>query len=169
MKSHFKITRKLIDHVRTDVRRPHAFAGERVGFILCRFGVTSRPDLLVLAHSYHAVADEDYIDDMQYGAVINSAAFRKAMQLAYTNAVGLFHVHLHEHSGKPSPSGIDVRETSAFVPDFFHVRPRLPHGALVLSADSISGRIWVPEDRKPSTIDRFTVVGTPLSKIDGKR
>jgi len=165
MKSDFKITRRLIAHVRSDLRRPHAFAGERVGFILCRFGFTSRRNLLVLAHSYQPVADDDYIDDTQFGAVINSAAFRKAMQLAYTNAVGIFHIHLHEHSGTPSPSGVDVRETRAFVPDFFNVRPRLAHGALVLSADSISGRIWLPESRKPSAIDRFTVVGSPLATL----
>lgn len=165
MSAHFKITRRLIEHVRTDIRRPHPFAAERVGFILCRFGGTSNGTLLVLAHSYQTVSDRDYIDDVKYGAVINSDALRKAMQMAYTHAVGLFHIHLHEHSGRPSPSGIDLQETNKFVPDFFHVRPRLPHGALVLSADSISGRIWLPEDRKPSIIDRFSIVGAPLSRI----
>jgi len=165
MKTHFKITRRLLEHVRTDIRRPHTFAAERVGFIVCRFGSASGRTLLVLAHSYQSVADRDYIDDVNYGSVINSDAFRKAMQMAYTHAVGLFHVHLHEHSGRPSPSDIDVRETNKFVPDFFHVRPSLPHGALVVSADSISGRVWLPKDRRPSIIDRFSIVGAPLCTI----
>lgn len=169
MSIHFKITRRLIEQIRIDIRRPHPFAAERVGFVFCRFGGTSCGTLLVLAHSYQPVSDRDYIDDVNYGAVINSDAFRKAMQMAYTHAVGLFHAHLHEHSGKPSPSHIDLQETNTFVPDFFHVRPRLPHGALVLSADSISGRTWLPRDRKPSIIDRFSIVGAPLGKIaDGR-
>jgi hypothetical protein len=85
------------------------------------------------------------------------------MQLAYTHGVGLFHVHLHDHMGRPSPSEIDLRETEQFVPDFFHVRPNLPHGALILSADSLSGRIWHPEDQKAKVIGRFTIVGFPFS------
>jgi hypothetical protein len=167
MKTRFKIMRRLVEEIRKDLRRPHSFAMERVGFVLCRFGVTSKQDLLMLGYNYHPVADEDYIDDELYGAVINSNAFRKVMQLAYSNPVGLFHIHLHDHMGQPAPSSIDLRETGAFVPDFFHVRPNLPHGALILSADSISGRIWWPREQKPAVIDRFSIVGFPLLNIVG--
>ncbi len=166
MKVHFKITGQLADDVRKDLRRPHGFAMERVGFILCKFGLAERGGLLILAHSYQAVEDEDYIDDHRYGAVINSNAFRKAMQCAYSDTVGLFHVHLHDHKGKPFPSVIDLRETNNFVPDFFHVRPNLPHGALILSADSISGRIWHRENRQPEDIGVFSIVGFPYRRVD---
>jgi hypothetical protein len=120
---------------------------------------------MCLAYAYLAVADEDYIEDPAFGAVIGSGAFRKAMQVAYTQDVGLFHVHLHEHHGIPTPSGIDVRETAKFVPDFFHVRPKLPHGAIVLSSDSMSARIWLSATGKPKLVDEFLVVGSPLLRV----
>ena len=165
MRTTFRITRRLLEGIRKDLRRRHAHAHERVGFITCRFGLAGRPELLCLAHDYFPVADEDYIEDRMFGALISSAAFRKAMQLAYTYNVGLFHVHLHDHHGVPTPSGIDVRETAKFVPDFFHVRPNLPHGALVLSSDSLSARIWLKAAAKPKPIDQFSIVGAPLMTI----
>lgn len=164
MRFTFKITRHLLERIRADLRRTHAHALERVGFITCRFALIGGHDLLCLAHGYLPVADEDYIEDKRFGALIGSAAFRKAMQLAYTQDVGLFHVHLHDHDGVPLPSGIDERETAKFVPDFFHVRPNLPHGAIVLSSDSLSGRIWL-NNAKPQAFHDLTVVGAPLTRM----
>src|SRR2546421_2360586 len=155
MRTNFRITRSLLEGIRKDLRRRHAHAYERVGFITSRFGLAGRAELLCLAHGYFPVADEDYIEDRMFGALISSAAFRKAMQLAYTHNVGLFHVHLHGHGGGATPSGIDVRETAKFVPDFFHVGPNLPHGAMVVSSDSLSARIWVSARAKPKPIDEF--------------
>src|SRR5882672_11814862 len=100
MKCCFKITRRLVEEIRLDLRRPHSIAAERVGFVLCRFARTLKQELLILGCDYRPVADEDYIDDPHYGAVINSDAFRKAMQIAYTHPIGLFHVHLHDYKGK---------------------------------------------------------------------
>jgi hypothetical protein len=120
--------------------------------------------LLSMVHAYHPVSDEDYIDDPRYGALINGNAFRKAMQLAYQNNVGLLHAHLHPHRGLPAPSATDLRETHKFVPDFFNVRPELPHGTLILSYDHASGRMWSPSDRKPYDVSRITVVGAPITE-----
>ncbi len=169
MKTIFRITRSLLEGIRKDLRRRHVHAYERVGFVTCRFGLVRWADLLCLAHGYFPVADEDYIEDRMFGALIGSAAFRKAMQLAYTQNVGLFHIHLHGHPGVPTPSGIDIRETAKFVPDFFHVRPNLPHGAIVLSSDSLSARIWLSAAAKPKPIDQFSIIGAPLMTIAGLR
>jgi hypothetical protein len=87
--------------------------------------------------------------------------------VAYTQNVGLFHVHVHGHTGVPAPSGVDVRETAKFVPDFFHVRPNLPHGAMILSSDSLSARIWVSSAARPKPVDQFSIIGAPLLKVDG--
>jgi len=135
---------------------------QRVGFFRCRFGLTASNRVLILVHDYHSVADDDYIDDDRFGALIGSNAFRKAMQFAYDSDVGLLHVHLHNHYGIPRPSNTDLRETRAFVPDFFNVRPNVPHGAVILSRDKMSGRLWSPSDRQPYQIDRIVSVGTPL-------
>jgi hypothetical protein len=167
MRTIFRITRSLLEGARKDLRRRHAFAYERVGFITCRFGHGGRGDLICLAREYFPVADEDYIEDRMFGALIGSDAFRKALQVAYTQNVGLFHVHVHGHTGVPAPSGVDVRETAKFVPDFFHVRPNLPHGAMILSSDSLSARIWVSSAARPKPVDQFSIIGAPLLKVDG--
>lgn len=51
--------------------------------------------------------DEDYIDDEYVGVKINANAIRNAMQYCLDNNKGGFHVHLHEHKGKPVPSKTD--------------------------------------------------------------
>ncbi len=59
---------------------------------------------------------------------------------------------------------VDVRENRKFVPDFFKVTPRCPHGALVLSNTAASGQIWFGRGREPAGIDEFVVVGPSIQK-----
>ena len=162
MRAHLRVTQGLVDNARSDLMRPHAFAHERVAFITCKFGALANGDIAILADGYHPVADEDYIRDLRYGALIGSGAFRSALQLAFTHNVGLFHTHLHPHHGIPRPSRIDLRETAKFVPDFFNVRPALPHGALILSLDALSGRVWMTARTSPRPIAQVTIVGAPI-------
>lgn len=77
----------------------------------------------------------------------------------------MFHVHMHEHWGRPWFSHIDSRESAKFVPDFWNVRPEFPHGALVLSLDSVSGLCWMSQLNKPIRISKFSIVGAPLRII----
>ena len=157
----FKMTQALRHETLSALRKPHPFAAERVGFLKCRLSSTSTR-LIILAHNLHHVADEDYLNDPSAGATMGPAAIRKALQMAYRERSAIFHVHIHEHKGKPSFSSIDTRETARFVPDFWNVRPELPHGALVLSQDSARGRCWYPGRRRPMDIDDFTFVGIPM-------
>ena len=148
--------------MREDLLRPHEYAAERVGFIICGVGKVEPSGFVILAHSYCSVADEDYVDDPTVGAMMGPGAIRKAMQLAYTNKVAMFHVHLHDHVGHPKPSSTDRRETAKFVPDFWNVRPEMPHGAVILSRDWLSGRCWYPGRSEPIEIADVTVVGARL-------
>jgi hypothetical protein len=168
MKIHFKTLRSLVSCIRTDLLRPHPFAAERVGFISCRVAET-HGGIVALAEGYHPVDDEDYLDDQTAGAMMGPAAIRKALQLAYGDRVSMFHVHMHQHSGLPWFSGLDLRENAKFVPDFWNVRPEFPHGALVLSSDSIAGLCWLTPRKKPVRITEFTVVGTPMSLTGDER
>jgi hypothetical protein len=59
MKIIFKITRDMLEQIKTDLARPHPFAFERVGFIYVRRGTLAEGQLL-LAASYHPVRDEHY-------------------------------------------------------------------------------------------------------------
>lgn len=159
----FRATESFLQIVREDLARPHPFAAERVGFISIR--AAAIPDgILLLAERYHPVADSDYIDDRDVGAMMNQDAIRKALDIALLQTVGMFHVHMHDHSGDPWFSRTDLREQVKFVPDFFKVCRKLPHGAIVLSHDCAAGRVWV----KPgavTNISEFNTMGAHV-KID---
>jgi len=169
MKVQLRITQELLKRMRKDLSRPHAFAAERVGVLYCRFGRQTRQQLLVLADHYVPVQDEHYIDDHRFGAVIGPDAFREIIQHVYDIPVGAFHVHMHPGRGIPRPSNDDFDETAKFVPDFFHGRQEVPHGALILSENSLSGRIWLSEQSKPKPIDQIRLIGFPMHWIGGAR
>jgi hypothetical protein len=165
MKVRFKTTKELLKVAMANLRRRHFFAAERVGFFLCRPAHLAGNGLLVVAHDFHAVADEDYLDDPKAGATMGPDAIRKALQAAYNQGASMFHVHIHEHAGRPGFSGTDSRETSRFVPDFWNVQPGLPHGAIVLSKDSAWGQCWIPSKQYPVEISEFVAVGVPIRRL----
>lgn len=167
MKILFKIAGQLLHSIRADLVRPHAFAAERVGFISCRVGGLKPSGVIILAQDYHPVADVDYLEDMTVGAMMGAGAIRKALEYAYNHKVSMFHVHLHANFGLPKFSKTDLRESEKFVPDFWNVRPEMPHGAIILSYNSIAGRCWYPGKKKPLQMQRFQIVGFPISEIRG--
>jgi hypothetical protein len=166
----FRAHTDLLREVRDDLCRPHPFAAERVGFLLCRAGRLKDNGLVILAGGYHLVEDDDYLDDPRVGAMMGPAAIRKAMQRAYNGGaqdIGLFHVHMHDHAGMPGFSRVDLTEYNKFVPDFFNAVPAMPHGAIVLSLDRAIGLCWRTRDAQPERIDRFASIGAPLCSSEG--
>lgn len=161
----FKMNWSLRRAAIEDLRRPHSFAYERVGFLGCR-AATIGNGIMIIAESYERVSDESYIRDRHVGARINGDAIRMALQLSLTKCVGLFHVHMHEHKGIPRPSRTDLDESKKFVPDFFNVTPTMPHGTLILSEDSAFGLCWAGKHLGPKIIDRIEFVGSPLNMVD---
>lgn len=161
----FRARVDLLADVRRDLHRPHRFAAERVGFLLCRAGGLAGDGLVILGAGYHVVEDDDYVDDPRVGAMMGPGAIRKAMQRAYNGGaqdVSLFHVHMHEHRGVPGFSRVDLTESAKFVPDFFNAVPAMPHGAIVLSFDRAVGLCWPKRGTSPVPIHRFASVGAPL-------
>ncbi len=167
MKIHFKITRVLLHRVQIDLERPHPFTAERVGFISCKVAAFQPNGILILAQALHSVEDDDYLRNSHVGAMMGPSAIRKALQVAYREPLAMFHVHMHNHYGEPWFSRTDLSEASNFVPDFWHVRPDLPHGAIVLSCDSMAGLCWLPGLQKPVRISEVSVVGAPMQFIRG--
>ena len=96
MRAVFKVHQTLAQSIRNDLSRGHEVAHERVGFISCR-AAQIQDGIMVLAESYHPVADGDYLEDENVGALINGSAIRAAMQISLNGGVGMFHVHMHEH------------------------------------------------------------------------
>lgn len=159
----FKISGGLLAQIRADLVRPHTFAHERVGFISA--GVSSvGKNIAVFARNYRPVADENYLDDKSVGAMMSREAIREALEWSMRAGHAMFHVHTHGGDGLPSFSGVDLRENRKFIPDFFKVMSRYPHGALVLSDTVASGQIWLGRTKEPVAIDEFVVVGSSLQK-----
>ena len=163
MKVRFKITTGLLASIHADLRRPHGFAYERVGFILAGIA-QSASGVLVLAQEFRPVADEDYLPDDSVGAMMGPEAIRKAMEWALMNKVSVFHVHSHGGHGIPGFSAADARESAKFVPDFLKVAPEMIHGAVVLSDDAAAGRFWVSGVSAPQHVSEFIEVGMPMRK-----
>lgn len=164
MNYQFRISEGLLAAIHVDLSRPHAHAYERVGFIHCRFGAAAHRGV-ILAQAYAPVADEDYLESDTMGAVMGPSAIRLALQAAYQHHGPVFHVHRHDHDGVPGFSRVDLRESDQFVPDFWKVAPAMPHGALVLSHDAATGRVWCPRDREARPLTAIVSVGTRLTRL----
>ena len=164
MKKIFRISDQLLKTIHKDLSRKHQFALERVGFISCKHAEVSGAVIFIADH-YHPIADEDYLNSREAGAMMGPTAIRKALQYAYNESVSMFHVHRHEHYGKPSFSKLDIKESAKFIPDFWKVRPEFDHGTLVLSHDSAFGLTWDKEQKAPQVFTEINVIGRPIWKF----
>jgi hypothetical protein len=160
-----KLRDSLLGAIHRDLDRRHAFASERVGFLMCKPALTSGHELLLFGCGYLPVDDAHYLNERWAGAVVGHHAFRKARQAALTSDAGIFHVHKHLGRGPVWFSGIDLRESKKFVPDFVNVRPDLPHGAVVLNTNSAAGLCWLPSNAKPAKITEFWAVGSRVTRL----
>lgn len=168
MSIYVKFTDQLVDQARNDLVRPHAFAWERVGFFTAGATVSPSGDLILLCRRYISVADEDYEANEDVGAQIGPEAMRKAAELAYNTKSALLHVHMHEGTGRPEFSRTDAMSGFEFVPGFFNVLPKMPHGLIVLNQTGARGLIWIAKDRDPLYVNDFLQVGAQLKRIGGK-
>jgi hypothetical protein len=165
MKIQLRMTEQILSTIHADLSRAHPHATERVGFLSCGIADLADRGILLLVREYHPILDEDYLVDPTVGARIGGGAFRMALSCAYSNSVSMFHVHRHEVLGVPRFSDVDLREYARFIPDFWNVRPTHPHGALLLSEDSVRGLVWIPGRRQPCQLDEIKIVGRHLLSI----
>ena len=155
----------LVEDMLVDLRRPHPFAFERIGFLCCRQSRVPSGYLL-LGYQYVALADERYLKDKSVGARFDATAIRTGMQLALTESATIFHVHVHEHAGVPRMSRVDDREMQQLMPCFVNVCPECLHGALVLSTDRAYARVWGRAlDPAGTDIHRITSVGDHVTVL----
>jgi hypothetical protein len=159
-----RLLEPLLKRIHEDLERPHPFAAERVGFLTCGAATLDTPDILLLGEVWHAVADEDYVEDPRVGACIGGRAFRKVFQTVYGEPATILHVHKHDHVGEPRFSLTDERSMHEFVPGFFNVCRSHPHGALVLSRDSAAGALWTEAQGRRYAFATVDVIGRPCQK-----
>lgn len=166
MNVRIRLTRELYDRVRADLRRPHPFAAERVGFMFAKLGNAGTDNPLVLFTDYSALADERYINDPYSGARIDGTAIRGAMQEVLDRRQGVFHVHIHEFPGRPHFSRMDREELPQLIPSFQAVGRTLPHGLFLMSEDECVAQVWMPAAKWPVAA-RTSIVGYPMQIIEG--
>ena len=160
-----RILKTLYERIDEDLARHHEFAFERVGFVSAKLGNRHTGEPVVFLTNYHPVSDQNYIDDPSAGARINSDAIREAMQLVLDTRMGLFHVHCHDHRGRPGFSPMDLDETPRVVSSLRVANPHEAHGMLLLSRDECIAHVWMPGSNEPVFENRMTIVGYPLRII----
>jgi molybdopterin/thiamine biosynthesis adenylyltransferase len=144
-----------------DLRRPHPFAAERVGFFSTSLKRIKDKEAIITITDYHSVPDEYYVDDPSVGAKINSNAIREALQRILTTKRGCLHVHLHDHNSRPTPSFTDQESLPPLVESFSHINRELANGYLILSRDSFFAAIQIQGVKRLLHPAKVTVVGYP--------
>jgi hypothetical protein len=167
-----RLPRSLYNQAVDDLRRPHPFAWERVGFLFGRSGNAGDGFDLVLLTRYRSIPDDHYLEDESVGARIGQAALTQAMRDLYhgrNQKEGLFHVHLHDDKGETGMSRTDARELPAMIPGFQAVAKGSTHGILILSADHGTAWGWLPGTKEGVVAARVVIAGAPLSIFEGGR
>lgn len=169
MNTYIRLTGKLYDDIFRDLRRPHPFAAERVGFVLGQITSITDDGKLILLTRYHSIRDEHYVDDPSVGARIGSEAIAWAMEAAYrgrTTRAGVYHIHLHDYDGPTGMSRTDRTEIPKLIPGFQSVSCTASHGIIILSRNHGSGWVWLPGDEEARRADSIQVIGVPVDVFD---
>lgn len=145
-----------------DLRRPHGFAAERVGFLHTSSVILKTGVVLVLAKEYVPVDDMDYERDDSVGASISSAAIRKAMQGIYDKKGGCFHVHMHDHRGPTAPSPTDKTWLPPIAESFSKFSGDQANGILILSRDSFYATVKIRGFKSFIIPSCVSIVGRPM-------
>jgi len=155
-----KMPLSLHKHILNDLVRPHPHAHERVGFLYASYIRLSDNENILLCKEYLPVSDEHYIKDKNVGAKISSDAIRASMQHVLDTGYSCFHIHLHDHPGKPSPSGTDSKSLPAVVQSMITVGNGQPHGIIIFSANSFYAEVTI--NKKVIAPKLISVVGYPM-------
>ncbi len=169
MKVRIRISKKLYEAVLTDLRRPHLFAAERVGFLSAHLGRVSESEMVILLTAYISVPDDLYIEDYTVGARINSEAIRRAMQTVLDTGQSLYHVHLHDWTGSPGLSLTDQSEIPPIVKSLHNVGgASIPHGLIVFSRNKAYALTSFSKEEEMVSARRISVVGHPFSFLESE-
>jgi molybdopterin/thiamine biosynthesis adenylyltransferase len=122
---------------------------EGAAFVLCGESTSLSLDKL-LSHEVVPILDEDFLRRESHGLSIRSHALVRIAKRAQRERLAVIFVHSHP-DGAPHFSSQDDREEERLLPFLFaRVRTHL-HGTLVLTRDTIAGRVYTP-DRNPADV-----------------
>jgi hypothetical protein len=145
---------------RENLARRHAYAYERVGFLITKTAWASAGPI-VIPYDYVPVPDDQYVKDSSVGARISQEAVRNALNHALLRRAGVFHVHQHHFGPDLWFSKTDLDDQNRMIPDFFTVSKDQIHGSLVIGPNSVTGRPWA-DSCTPSVFTKISVIGSPI-------
>jgi ThiF family len=160
-----RIPKAIYEQAYHDLLRPHEFAFERIGFFCSKSKYLNSETVLITITKYLVIHDQNYIEDNSVGARINSAAIRSAMQNALDNKCGIFHVHMHEQTGKPGLSHTDREEIPDVIESFYNVNQNQAHGLIILSKNSAIAEVKLHGQKQRVVPESISIVGYPMQQI----
>ena len=163
MKPFLRIPIRFYLECLSDLRRPHAFAHERIGFFSTRRGIGGA----VVVTGYQPALDDEYVQAPGVGACLGTAAVRRIMQVILSDKVGLLHVHLHDHQGKPAESSTDQMNIPPLVEALSRISTFGESGYVILSHDRAIGGAQ-SKGGKFQRFQKITKVGGPFGFLSLK-
>jgi hypothetical protein len=82
-----------------------------------------------------------------------------AMKRADHNNEGVLQVHEHGGLGRPTFSAVDYESHPVYLRSFRNANPRVTHGFLLLSQNSMVARVWKPEVNRSCDILSYKITG----------
>jgi hypothetical protein len=160
----FRIPKALKKKINFDLSRKHNYAYERVGFVLTRTHWID-DEAIILAYDYKSVADDDYIEDREVGARINSSAIKQALEKAYYEKCGIFHVHSHSHLEKPLESCSDIAGIRPLIESISRIDKTQLFGYIIFSENSALCQIKSPNNKSFIESSVYSEVGYPMNFV----
>ena len=150
-----RMDKTMYGRMKGDLRRPHPYAFERVGYVF----IKPTNGTVLECNDYAPVPDEFYVRDASVGAHVDHRAIMLAMKRADHNNQGVLQVHEHAGKGMPGFSQVDIESHPVYLRSFQNANPRVTHGFLLLSEDSIVAKVCIPNRSVPVDIDRYKIKG----------
>lgn len=144
MKIH--IPQNLFDSAVNDIKRPHEFAFERVGYFL---GKHDNNENKVMIDDWYTFEDSMYEQNDEVGARIGSVGMKSLMVKALSTNKVFFQFHLHDFAEIPDFSFVDLKSLKEIVPALFSFSTAKLHGALVGNEEHITALIWPTKSEGP--------------------
>jgi len=154
-----RCTRRFHAAMLADLRRPHEFAYERVGWVFAK-QARAKSDVLLLPVEYVPVEDANYIRSARAAACFDTQTIRGALQHARNSGLSCLQVHLDDHAGDTDFSDTDIETIDALAASLRVVAPNTAHGGLVLSQASGTARVWWTDLALPAAA-QVSIVGFP--------
>jgi len=159
-----RIPNTMLNLIKNDLRRPHDFAFERIGFIGSRHKVLSTGTTIIFMTDYFPVPDNQYINDPDVGARINSTAIRESLQRIIDHKIGVFHTHYHTFSANsPEFSFTDMKDNPEIIKSFGYADKKQVHGMIVLGNSEMNALVKIPGESELRQVTRIIGVGYPMT------